>query len=434
MRPSPRGGTGPDARREPSPVVNRNDRAITVFVMTGHAMFHTYELSIPLFMTIWLVELGVSTATLGLVVGIGYAVIGVGAVVGGVLSDAYGSKRLVLASMLGMGGGFVVLSLATDLLLLAVALVLWGAAASLYHPAGLSLLSRRVKDREMAFAYHGAAGSVGTGLGPLLVALLLVLLDWRQVALSFLVPALAGLLISRRVEFDETVGKWIDDPEPSGDHDDGLPDLAELSRETRALFSGGFVVVLGVGVLVGLYYRGAFTFLPSILSGIPFLAPVDLYGETFDPGQYVYAGLLTIGAFGGFAGGWLSERIETEQALVVPLVLLLASTLLFVPASRTGVAPLVIVAFAIGFFHFMVGPILQELIATYVPSNVHGLSYGYSYLALYGVGAAGASLAGLVLAYADADRLFLVLAGIVGTATAIGAGLWIRPPAESGSE
>lgn len=118
------------------------DRRVVGLTMVAHAAFHAYELAIPVFVVAWLDAFGISTATLGLVVGAGYALIGLGAVPGGLLSDRYGSTRLLVVSVGGMGAGFLLVGVAPSLLTLAVALVCWGGAASIYHPAGLSLLSR----------------------------------------------------------------------------------------------------------------------------------------------------------------------------------------------------------------------------------------------------------------------------------------------------
>jgi len=125
-----------------------SDRQITSFTTLGHALFHTYELSIPLFIGLWITEFGLSAALTGLVVGAGYALIGIGAPVSGVLSDYFGSRRLILLSVLGMGGGFALLGAAQGPLSLAACVVLWGAFASLYHPAGLSLISRGPPNEE----------------------------------------------------------------------------------------------------------------------------------------------------------------------------------------------------------------------------------------------------------------------------------------------
>jgi FSR family fosmidomycin resistance protein-like MFS transporter len=178
--------------------MDANDQSIVGFTMLAHAMFHTYELSIPVFVAIWLDVFPVSAAVIGGIVGVGYALIGVGALPSGILADDYGSKTLIVSSILGMGGGFLVLSLAPTVAFIGVALVLWGAGASLYHPAGLSLLSRGAHERGNAFAYHGAAGNVGTVVGPLAAAVLLTFLDWRVVAALFVLPALVAVVIALR--------------------------------------------------------------------------------------------------------------------------------------------------------------------------------------------------------------------------------------------
>ncbi|MFW6318064.1 MAG: MFS transporter, partial [Halorubrum sp.] len=80
-----------------------NDRALVRFTALAHGMFHTYELSIPLFVGIWMAEFGVSAAVIGTVVSVGYGIIGVGAPVSGVLSDRFSSRRLIVLSIAGMG-------------------------------------------------------------------------------------------------------------------------------------------------------------------------------------------------------------------------------------------------------------------------------------------------------------------------------------------
>ena len=124
-----------------------NDRRIAAFTSLGHATFHTYELSIPVFVAIWLGAFDVSPALLGTVVAVGYGLVGVGAPVSGVLADAFGSKRLVLVSLGGMGAGFLALAVAPSVPAIGLALGVWGVAASLYHPAGLSLISRGARRR-----------------------------------------------------------------------------------------------------------------------------------------------------------------------------------------------------------------------------------------------------------------------------------------------
>lgn len=396
--------------------------------MLAHAMFHTYELAIPIFVTVWLDAFAVTEATLGLAVGAGYALVGLGALPSGVLADAYGSKTLVLGSVAGMGGGFLLVGLSPNVVVLGAALALWGAGASLYHPAGLSLLSRGTESRGTAFAYHGAAGNVGTVVGPLAAAVLLAILDWRLVSVLFVVPALVAVAVAFRVSFDERAA--ADEPAVAADGDPetdgGLGSFAELVRDSRRLFTRGFVVLFAAIVLYGLYYRGVLTFLPEILGDLPMFAPVTLFERSFSPSRYVYAGLLSVGVVGQYAGGKVTDVVETEYALVTTFAALVVAALLFVPAADAGVVPLLAVCGLLGFFVYAAAPVYQATIADYVTADSHGLSYGFTYLAMFGIGALGAALAGTVLTYAGSGTLFVALAVLAALATLLGAYLLVR--------
>mgnify|MGYP006295814721 FL=1 len=61
---------------------------------------------------------------------------------------------------------------------------------------------------------------------------------------------------------------------------------------------------------------------------------------------------------------------------------------------------------------FTAQPLYQAAVADHTPAGTRGLSYGYTYLGGFGVGALGGALAGAILTYADAGALFATLAGI----------------------
>jgi len=401
--------------------VDSDSRAVVAFTMVAHALFHAYELTIPIFVVVWLDAFPVSEALLGLVVGVGYAAIGLGAVPSGVLSDAYGSNRVVLGALLGMGAGFALVSVAPGVPVIALALVVWGAGASLYHPAGLSLLSRGVDQRGTAFAYHGAAGNVGTVLGPLAASVLLVFLHWRIVAALLVLPAAVGVGVGLHLSRDASPV----DHRADGDGDEGATS-GSFRADTRALFGAGFVLIFVVVLLYGLYYRGVLTFLPEILGEVPALDPVRVFGHTVSPGQYVYAGLLAVGVFGQYAGGRLTDAVRTERALVGAFGLLVVGALAFLPAAAAGVGPLLAVCGLLGFAIYVTAPIYQATIAEHVSNETHGLSYGYTYLGMFGIGALGAPLSGAALAFADTTALFLSLAGIAGVAGLLSGYLLVR--------
>lgn len=412
--------------------MNSNDRAIVGLVVLGHAAVHTYELSIPVLVTVWLVEFGTTEAVIGGVVTAGYALFGLGAVPGGVLADRLGSRRLIAGCLAGMGGSFALLGLTPTaptlgLVVIALALVLWGAAASVYHPSGLSLISTGVEERGSAFAYHGMAGNVGIAFGPLATLLLLEVLPWRVVTLLLAAPAAIGVALALRIDVDETAA--VDDERDAGaeaspdggskaDAVDGLP---AFRRGTRELFVGPFVAIFAIVILSGLFYRGFLTFLPDILSGFAVFEPVSLAGTSFAPDRYVYVGILTVGVAGQYAGGKLTDRTRPEIGIAGAMTGLAALAIAFLPAAEAGIAAFLVVAALLGFFLFLVQPQYQAAVADATPAGQRGLSYGYTYLGVFGVGALGGGVAGAILTWGSAGVLFAVLAAFAGTAAIIAA-------------
>ncbi|AXG05020.1 MFS transporter [Haloplanus rubicundus] len=398
--------------------MDANDRGVVKFTALAHALFHTYELSIPLLIGVWMAEFDASAALVGTVVGAGYALVGLGAPVSGVLSDRLGSRQLISLSMVGMGSGFALVSLADGVVVLGAAMLVWGAFASLYHPAGLSLISRSAEERGTVFAYHGAGGNVGTAAGPLVTALLLLSVDW-QVAVGLLaVPAFVAALLGSRVEFDAVGGDGASASTSLG------AELRQTAAESRALFGAAFTVAFVAVLLYGTYYRGLLTFLPDVLAESPSLVPVDLFGREIDPAQYVYTGLLTVGIGGQYAGGRLTDRVPSTTAFVAAFATLAVLAVAFPVARTVGVVPLVAVCLALGVVVYGTAPIYQVVIAEHAAADAHGRSYGFTYLAMFGVGAAGASVAGVVLTHATSGVLF----GVLGAVAAVGCGfvLWLR--------
>ena len=407
--------------------MKENDRSIVGLVMLAHGLVHTYELSIPILVTIWLIEFPVTEAAVGIAVTIGTAFFGLGALPGGILADAYGSKRLIVLCMLGMGASFLILGFAQGLLSITIALSLWGLSASVYHPAGLSLISTGVEERGSAFAYHGMAGNVGIAMGPLLTAILLIAFDWRVVVMLLAVPAVIGVLIALSIDVDETAAVTANGGSTEGVRDGrSLSSLTEFLTDSKHLFVGAFVVVFAIMILSGLYYRGVTTFLQRVLADLPMLGPMVLGEITLEPSRFVYAGLLMVGIAGQYVGGKLTDRMPTEWGLAGGFAALAVVALLFVPAAGAGLVPLLIISALLGFFLFVVQPMYQATVAEYSPAEARGLSYGYSYLAVFGVGATGAVIAGTVLTYTSEWGLFVTFAGIAGLAATLGVYLSVR--------
>jgi MFS family permease len=272
------------------------------------------------------------------------------------------------------------------------------------------------------------AGNVGIAGGPLATAVLLLAFDWQLVVVILAVPALIATLVGVGIEFDPVAAVGTD---ADGSRRRTPSSLAGFVDETRRLFTLGFLLVFVIVSFNGLYYRGILTFLPDLLGDFLTAAVGDVRPGIFDPdsplaaefdlAQYLYAGLLTVGIAGQYLGGRLTDRIDPDRGLVGMLAVLTLVALSFVPAAATGLRGLLLASFVLGFALFAMQPLTQATIAKYSLPESRGLSFGFTYLAIFGVGALGAAVVGTVLTYASTPVVFVVLAAFSTSAMAVAA-------------
>ncbi|MFC6725990.1 MFS transporter, partial [Halobium palmae] len=143
-------------------------------------------------------------------------------------------------------------------------------------------------------------------------------------------------------------------------------------------------------------------------------------GRTLKPERYFYSGLLIVGVVGQYVGGKLTDRIPVEYGIAGSFGVLALLALVFLPVANLGLAPLLALGAVLGAFLFIVQPLYQATVAEYTPPGTRGLSYGFTYLGVFGVGALGGLVAGTILTYATEGALFLTLAGFAAVASLTG--------------
>jgi MFS family permease len=112
------------------------------------------------------------------------------------LGDRYGHRPVLLVGLVGFGAASLLAAAATDVLVVAAARCLQGAAAALSVPAALRLLTAVARDgpaRDRALAAWSAAGAAAGASGFLLGGVLTDLAGWR--AVFWINVPLAALLL-----------------------------------------------------------------------------------------------------------------------------------------------------------------------------------------------------------------------------------------------
>ena len=388
-------------------MMTRATLALILLVSCAHALVHVYEQSLPsveqrIAAEFFPTDVAAGKAMTGQLSNTWRLMWGLGGILAGWLVDYVGGRRMLALYLIGcsVACGLAAMSGTKDSLFWAM--LLMGAFASIYHPAGLTLISHETNpvNRAQAQGIHGVFGSAGIGFAPLAVGILFAQsATWRQVYSSLMVPGLllGFVFIISSVRHHKAVSE-------------GHPSTPAGDDRDRAAWSS-FVVLTLIASMQGFIYSAVTSFLPRYLAGS--FEP-SMTGSRDSLANYLAAGVLFIGCFGQFGAGNFAKHSALEKQLSwicfgsVPFLAWMAVATGWARVVSAGLLTLV---------HFMHQPIYNTLIAKYTPRRQRGMFYGISFAMGQGVGSFGAGFAGNfqsdVLVYGVLAAVAAV-AGVVG--------------------
>ncbi len=380
---------------------------LILLVSCAHALVHVFELALPSVEQMIGDDFGASKATTG-ALGMAWRLpFGLLAMAAGWLADRYGSRRLLIIYLLGCLTTAIIAALSRDLGTLFVAMFAMGCFASIYHPAGLSLISRVTtpETRGRALGWHGILGSIGITAAPLGAGLLFGTgwLGWRGYYGLLVVPAavVAGLLLLsiRRV----------------GSTRDELSDANRVAGEGGTFRVGPYALLVGSGAMSGFVYGAFLHFLQRYLDGAN-LRPPSIPPESFR--NYLAAVTLLFAVAGQAIAGRLARpgRLEWLQVAILAASMPCLVWMAFAEGWGRLAATC---SFAL--IHFMTQPVYNSLIAQLVPARRRSTGYGFSNMICFGLGGLGPFIIGQSI---DNRVIYGGLAGVVALSALLAAGLW----------
>ena len=385
---------------------------LILLVSCAHALVHVFELALPSVEQMigedlvgkTAAENKAATGTLGMAWRLPFGLL---AMVAGWMADRYGSRRLLIVYL----GGCIITAIAAanshSMPPLFISMLVMGCFASIYHPAGLSLISRVTtpETRGRALGWHGIFGSIGITAAPMGAAVLFGTgwLGWRGYYMALCVPAvviaLLVLVSIRRVSSTR---------EPDSQ-------VGPVSEENGPFQRGPYMLLVASGALSGFVYGAFLHFLQRYLDGAG-IRPESVSAESF---RNLLAAVTLSFAVGG---QWLAGRLARPGRLEWLQVAILAASApcLVLMGLATGWFCLVS-ACSFAFIHFMTQPVYNSLIAQLVPSRHRSTGYGFSNMICFGIGGLGPLLVGQ-----STDNLLIYcgLAAVGGLSTLLAAILW----------
>jgi MFS family permease len=286
-------------------------------------------------------------------------------------------------------------------------MLLVGIGPSLFHPPAIASLSRKFPDkRGLAISLHGAGGSVGEVIGPVLTGALLtgslltltylVAFTWREVLQISIVPAFASavviFLMMRKIPSISS---------NTGSARDYFSSLFALLRKRAML------ILVAVTALRSMGQSAVIAFLPVyLLEDLSFsLGEIALY----------MAGAQLVGIAAQPVMGYLSDRFGRKVVLIPTLT---ALGLLYVALKFAEPGPqLLITVLAMGAFLYSLHVIFiaaaMDVSEGEAQSTVVSLIYGASF-----IGVLSPFLAGLIVDASVTSNAF-IFAAVVSLASVV---------------
>ncbi len=325
------------------------------------------------------------------------------AMLAGWLADRHGAKAMLIVYLLGCSVTAVLSATAPSLAVLFCWMFAMGCFASIYHPAGLSLISHETTaaNRGKALGWHGIFGSLGIAAAPFLASLVFSTgrVGWRAYYVLLTLPAMLIVLLMTRLKVTSESGTPVV----------ASSDSASAAKSIDPIPWRPFLILVTAGSMGGFIYAAIMHFLPRYLSETG-LRPSDWPDASFR------TALATMVLVCGAVGQGIAGRIAQPQKLKSQLVTILLANAPFLlwMAFADGVWRFV-AACGLAFVHFMHQPIYNSIVAHIIPRSRRSLGYGFSNMMTFGIGAIGPIVAGKLtdrVAYASLAGVALLAATV----------------------
>lgn len=377
-----------------------NEQRILLLTSPCHFLTHMFILVFPAVTMPIVDSLGMPLEDVVKLSFLMYLFYGFGALPVGYLADRWQARKLMIGGVFLMGGGLLLAGLFPSPVTISTSLLLVGIGGSVYHPAGLALISRTVVRRGYALGVNGVFGNLGIAAAPLVTGVLTWLYSWQT---AFVVmggfAVVMGVLLSL-IRIDET------------------PHTLEREKKSgQSDYIRFFLIVCVTLVLGGLAYRGNTVLLPAYLEinttffkdFIESFSFMRTQGTATLAATVLTSVVMVAGIIGQLIGGRMADRFDLRWAYLV--VHGLAFPFLLGMAFATNYA-LAFCAAMYALFSLGMQPIENSLIAALTPTRWRSVGFAVKFVLNFGVGSTVIYLIAPIKSTYDLQGVYIFLAGI----------------------
>lgn len=322
----------------------------------------------------------------------------------GAYTDKHPAPYSAAFGMISSLSGLVLLSLATNLPTLLLAAGMVGIGSAVFHPESSRIARAAAGGRfGLAQSVFQTGGNLGTAIGPLMAALIVVPNGRHSVAFFVLVPLTAMMILFQ-------VGRWYRDKLA---HDGSRPRVKAVVEQTLPKRR----VVSALAILIALMFSKFFYTASMSTFYIFFL--IHKFGLPVREAQFALFGYLAAFAAGTLLGGPIGDRIGRLPVIWVSILGALPLTLIMPHVSLPWTIAL---SMGIGFILSSAFSTILVYAQELVPGRV-GMISGMFFGLAFGMGGLGAGLLGLLADAKGVEYVFWVCSFL----PAIGLLIWFLP-------
>ena len=326
----------------------------------------------------------------------GFIAFGVFAIPAGWIADKWSRAGMIVIFFIGTGAGSILTALADSPLTIALALLVMGVFAAIYHPVGIAMVIQGRRKTGIPIAINGVFGNLGVATAALLTGYLIDTGGWRQ---AFVVPGLLSIALG----IIYAVFVWMGQGRQAASAEEATggqsADVVSIARPTFVRVLSIIVFTTAIG---GLIFQSTTFALPKIFDE----RLQELAGSATAVGGYAFM-VFAIAAMAQLVVGYLVDRhsVRTVFAFVGGL----QAVLFAIMYQLTGVAALVV---AVAFMLMVFGqiPINDVLIGRITKSEWRSRVFSLRYIVTFSVMATTLPFVAGIHASWGFGALFVVMA------------------------
>ena len=366
---------------------------VVCLVSAGHFLSHFYMLLVPPlfpflkeYFDVGYTELSLSITIFSIVTGLTQGPVGF-------LVDRFGAKKLLFFGIMIESGAFIIVGLIPTYWMLMLMMAVAGAANSVYHPAGYSILNYSIENKNIgrAFSIHTAAGMLGNAVAPITMISIIAVADWKVALIvcgSF--GAIVGCLIAVNFKIIDTA-------------------ISYHSTIERQNAKTGLSLIFSTPILLGVLFFVGISIVEYGVSAFSVVMLTSIHNISVASAAVILSAYLFASPIGVLCGGWIADRITSHHIFGGVCFVVMAFLFFALGEFQLNLEFVAVLFACAGFFSGAVSPSRDMLIRSLAPAKEMGKVFGVVSTG-FNIGCIfSPPLFGYILDYYSAEDIFWIL-------------------------